>query len=189
MEFPENPQLLWRLGKAHYRIFIKTEQQEHITKGIEACNTALSLKPDLANVHKWLAILVGERTKYEPIKEKILDGYLFKEHVDAAIKLNPLDASLHHMLGRFAYDVAELKWYERKVAATLFAEPPNATYEEALEHFMEAQRLSETAWKENLVFIAKCKIKLGAIDEAVSVLTKANAAETDNGVVSLTQFF
>ncbi|RZC31810.1 hypothetical protein BDFB_012671, partial [Asbolus verrucosus] len=182
MEHPESPHLLWRLGKAHYKLFEKTELQDHIAKGIEACTSALNHKPELADVHKWLAILVGTRTKFQPIKEKILDGHLFKKHVDAAIRLNPGDPTVHHMLGRFEYDLAELKWYERKVAAALFAQPPDGSYDEALEHFKEAERLATHAWKENKLCMAKCYIKTGRIEEAVKCLKEADAIATDNGV-------
>lgn len=119
------------------------------------------------------------------MKEKIHDGHLFKQHVDAAVKLNPMDPTLHHMLGRFAYDVAELKWYERKVASALFAEPPSGTYDEALEHFLAAENLSNDEWKANLLYVAKCKVKLGAVEEAVVILEKAEKVETGNGVVSM----
>ena len=46
-----------------------------------------------------------------------------------------------HLLGRFCYEVAELSWWERKMASTLFADPPNATMEEAKEHFMAAEQV------------------------------------------------
>ena len=38
---------------------------------------------------------------------------------------------------RFCYEVAELSWWERKMAATLFADPPQATMEEARDHFIK----------------------------------------------------
>lgn len=121
IEFPENPHLLWRIGRAYYKLSEKTDDEELIkdytTKGVEACNSALKLKPELAEVHKYLAILIGSRSDYQPMKERILDGHLFKKHVDEAIKLNPQDPHLHHMLGRFAYEISELKWWvERKQA-------------------------------------------------------------------------
>lgn len=46
-------------------------------------------------------------------KEKINDGHLFKKHVDLALSLNPKDPSLHHLLGRFDYEVSSLKWYHK----------------------------------------------------------------------------
>lgn len=77
---------------------------------MEACESALRLKNDLADVHKWYGILVGCRSEFRPLKEKIADGNLFKKHVDIAISLNPNDPTLHNLLGVFAYRVASLKW-------------------------------------------------------------------------------
>jgi hypothetical protein len=53
-----------------------------------------------------------------------------------------------------------LSWIERKVAATLFATPPTATIEEALEHFLEAENLDPGKWKENMLYIAKVNLVL-----------------------------
>lgn len=68
-----------------------------------------------ANLYKWYAILVGLKTKYLPTKGKIELGYRFKEYVDKGLELNPQDSFLHHLMGRFKYDVSELSWIERKV--------------------------------------------------------------------------
>lgn len=81
-----------------------------IISGIEACRKALEINFDHAEIHKWLAILIGSRSEMVSTKEKINDGHLFKKHVDLALGLNPNDPSLHHMLGRFDYEVASLKW-------------------------------------------------------------------------------
>lgn len=170
---PKNPHYFWRLGKACSRLFVKTHDKAYVIKGIEACEAALKMKPDLANVHKWYAILVGERSQFQSTKKKIADGYLFKEHLDLASDLNPADPTLHFLKGRFAYDVSELKWYERKMASALFATLPTATVEEALEHFMEAQRLSSVEWKMNMLYIAKCKLKMGHKDEAMAIVARA----------------
>lgn len=64
--------------------------------------------------------------------------------------------------------------YERKVAATLFAEPPNASYEDALAHFLEAEKLADFKWKENKMMIAKCKISMKEFKEATEWLQRAN---------------
>jgi len=39
------------------------------------------------------------------VSEKIKNGVLFKEHLDIAISINPTDPILHHLLGRFSYEV------------------------------------------------------------------------------------
>ncbi|KAK5638047.1 hypothetical protein RI129_012342 [Pyrocoelia pectoralis] len=163
---PRHPDILWHLGKACYKM-ISTVQ--------DMCEAALNINPNIADAHKWCAILIGVRSNTQSIQGKISDGYLFKRHIDAAIALNANDPTLHHMLGRFTYESANLKWYERKVAATFFSEPPNGTFDEALDHFLLAESLMETDWKENKLLIAKCLIALGRYKEAIEALNSANA--------------
>lgn len=78
--------------------------------GIHVCSRALELNPESAEIHKWFAILIGSRSELVSTKDKINDGHLFKKHVDEALKIDPKDPSLHHMLGRFAFEVSSLKW-------------------------------------------------------------------------------
>lgn len=44
------------------------------------------------------------------------------------------------------------------MASTLFASPPSASLPEAIDHFLQAERLKPDGWKENRLFIAKCHI-------------------------------
>lgn len=57
-----------------------------------------------------MAILIGSRSGFQTIQEKINDGHRFKSHIDQAIKINPTDSTLHYLLGRFDYEIAGLKW-------------------------------------------------------------------------------
>lgn len=68
-----------------------------------------ALKLDEANpeCHKWFAIAVGSLSEFVGTQQKIQNGYLFKKHVDIAVKLKPLDPTLHHMLGRWCYEVLD----------------------------------------------------------------------------------
>lgn len=182
-EQPRDAQILWRLGKAYHKMSATVEdsiKQDYINKGIDCCEVALDVDGNIAEAHKWFAILVGSRSNYQSIQGKISDGYLFKQHIDAAITINPNDSTLHHMLGRFTYESANLKWYERKVAATFFAEPPSGTFDEALEHFIVAERLLGKDWKENKLLMAKCQIALGRYQEAIQTLKIADAMVNDS---------
>ncbi len=152
----ENSEFLWRLCKA---IYLSTATaSSSVSWSDSPCNNNLSLRSDDAacanarralveeavecglravqcsgdlssEAHKWYAIAVGSRGEYVSIREKILDGFEFKRHVDRAAELAPHDHTIQHLLGRFCYEVAELSWWERKMASTLFAEPPVATME------------------------------------------------------------
>lgn len=66
---------------------------------------ALQLDEESADVHKWYGILVGAKGEFLSVKERIHNGKLFKAHIDQALKIKPKDATLHHLLGRFCYEV------------------------------------------------------------------------------------
>jgi hypothetical protein len=74
------------------------------------------------------------------------------------------------MRGRYAYSVASLSWIERKIASTLFATPPAATYEEALADFLEAEKFKPEGWLENRVFVARCYLALDNKEKIVEYL-------------------
>lgn len=87
--------------------------QRIVISGIDACEKLLDVQN--ADLHKWCAILVGLNGDFLPVAEKIKNGYRFKELVMGALEIRPNDADLHHLLGRFKYEVASLSWIERKV--------------------------------------------------------------------------
>uniref|UniRef100_A0A0K2TDR0 Regulator of microtubule dynamics protein 2 n=1 Tax=Lepeophtheirus salmonis TaxID=72036 RepID=A0A0K2TDR0_LEPSM len=166
-EYKENSEFLWRLCKSMYMmaIIVGTEgdmdrKKELIFQSVGVGKRSLDMNDNSAEAHKWYAIAIGTKGEYLGLKEKILDGYTFKNHIDCAGKLAPLDHSIQHLLGRFCYEVAELSWFERKMASTLFADPPSSSMEEAYSHFCKAEELKVDGWKENRLFLAKCSIRM-----------------------------
>ncbi|VDP37640.1 unnamed protein product [Soboliphyme baturini] len=136
---------------------------------------ALELKEDDANVQKWCAVTVGALSDFLGFKYKLQNGFTCREHILKSLKLNPDDWFSHYIYGRWCFTVAALSWVERKVASTLFEEPPIATYEEALTEFLEAERLQPIAWKENMLYIAKCHLQMGNNEMAHEYLNAADA--------------
>ena len=53
-----------------------------------------------SEAHQWFAIVVGSRGEYLGIKEKILDGFEFKRHIDRASEISPQDHTIRHLQGR-----------------------------------------------------------------------------------------
>ena len=165
----ENGEFLWRLCKSTYLMAVafglqgnQTMKQELIFRAVDHGQRAIEKNDSSSEAHKWFAIALGSRGEYLGIKEKILDGFEFKKHIDRASELAPQDHTIRHLLGRFCYEVAELSWWERKMAATLFADPPIANMEEARDHFTAAENLKPDGWIENRQFLAKCCINLQA---------------------------
>jgi len=95
----------------------------------------------------------------------------FKEHIDKAIALRPSDSTLHYLMGRFCFEVSQLTWIERKLAATLFSEPPSSSFQESLDYFLTAENIGKP-FKENRLCIAKCYIGLKEYTEAATWLQR-----------------
>lgn len=83
-----------------------------------------------------------------------------------AIELNPKDATTLYMLGTWCYQVSELTWYQRKIAAAVFGEPPNSTFEEALQYFEKAEQVEPKFYSQNLLMLGKTYLKLQRKDDA-----------------------
>jgi len=181
-EYNNNPSYLWRLCKSQYLCAVlagqdgaKDLKKDLIMEAVQSGERALKIDQRNSEAHKWYAISLGSRGEFQGVKEKILDGFEFKSHIDKAAELNPEDHITHHLLGRFCYEVSQLSWIERRMAATLFASPPSASLPEAIEHFLQAERLKPDGWKENRLFLAKCHIGLGDYNQAVIWLDRADS--------------
>lgn len=80
--------------------------------------------------------------------------------------------------------MAGLTWLERRAAAALHGELPQTSYDQALSHFFEAERLVDKEWKENKLLIAKSYLALKDYKQAVEWLLKADAIPSKENIVS-----
>uniref|UniRef100_A0A8C6UN80 Regulator of microtubule dynamics protein 2 n=1 Tax=Neogobius melanostomus TaxID=47308 RepID=A0A8C6UN80_9GOBI len=141
LQLGQNSAFLWRLTRAYSDVhdFCGTleEKKEFAENGKSVGEEAVQLNPTCADSHQWYAIMCGIMAEYDTVQNKIKNGYIFKDHLDKAIELKPHDPLSYYLLGRWCYAVAQLSWLERKVAATLFGEPPSASVEDALKNFLK----------------------------------------------------
>ena len=96
----------------------------------------------------------------EGTKAQIEKSFVVKQHFTRACELNPLDATSRYALGLWFWEVASLGWATRKIAATIFATPPSASYDEALAHFQLAEGISPGFYVRNRLMLAKCQKEL-----------------------------
>ncbi|XP_035519872.1 regulator of microtubule dynamics protein 2 [Morone saxatilis] len=169
-EFGQNSTFLWRLIRAYCDVHDVSstleEKKTYAETGKKVGEEAVSLNPTCAESHQWYAIMCGIMAEYDTVQNKIRNGYIFKDHLDKAIELKPQDPMSYYLLGRWCYAVAQLSWIERKVAATLFGDPPSATVEDALNHFLKVEEIKPGYSKLNYVFLAKCYKVLGQREKA-----------------------
>jgi len=109
-EYSENVEFLWRITKCHQLIGLDTAddklKKDQFFQAVEYGRKAIVADDGNAEAHKWFAIALGSAGEYLGVSEKIQNGFVFKEHIDIATKINPSDPLLHYLLGRFCYEVS-----------------------------------------------------------------------------------
>jgi tetratricopeptide (TPR) repeat protein len=182
--FGPSAEVLWRLtkalrllGTAAQKKGDKDKQKDLAFETLRVAKEALNAGPENADCHKWYAVAVGSISDFVTTKEKIQNGGEFKLHVDRALALRQGDATLYHMRGRWAFEVASLTWIERKVASTLFSKVPEASVEDAVDFLLKAHVINSN-WKENVLCVAKCYIALKRFQEAIEWIDRGIELET-----------
>jgi tetratricopeptide (TPR) repeat protein len=104
-----------------------------------------------------------------------------KEHTVKAIELDPENDSNYHVMGRWHFALADLSWFERKIASIIYATPPAASFEKAVEFFSKAHDIKPDDIR-HLLWLGKSYEKMDKKDQARKILKKALAipATTDS---------
>ncbi|KFR09840.1 Regulator of microtubule dynamics protein 3, partial [Opisthocomus hoazin] len=171
LAYADQKDFLWRLARAHSDMCRLAEDMDekrsYASEGKEELEIALQKWDQCAECHQWYAVLCGQLAEHESIQKRIQAGYVFKEHIDKAIELQPEDPESYYLLGRWCYQVSHLGWLEKKTASALFEAPPTATVQDALQNFLRVEELSPGFSKAGRVYIAKCYRDLGNNSAAV----------------------
>lgn len=181
-----NDEILWKISRGYFDFADRKPndieyKKPFLYKGREFADRALSINDKSAGAHKWYAIHHGQVGEAEGTEQKIKNSYGMRDHTLLAIQYDPDDDGNYHVMGRWHYALADLSWFERKIAGMIYAKPPDASFEEALEFFKKANSI-DPADIRNMLYIGYCHDKLGDEDMAAEWLKKAvNAnAETDS---------
>lgn len=174
----DDAEFLWRLARASRDLALLPnaavdQKKKLIYEAFDYAKKALEKNEACFAAHKWYAICLSDVGDYEGVKVKIGNSYIIKDHLERAIELNPKDATSIHILGYWCFAFAELPWYQRKVAAVIFASPPTATYEEALAYFLKAEEVDPNFYSKNLLMLGKTYMMLKDQDKALLWLDKA----------------
>ncbi|XP_053985641.1 regulator of microtubule dynamics protein 1-like [Hylaeus volcanicus] len=166
-------EIIWRLCRALYKMAksaTEVEGKKMIYEAYDLIANALKIKEDHWAVHKWMAIILDSKSNYEGMKIRIKELYNIKKHMMRAIELNPKDATTMYMLGTWCYQVSDLPWYQRKIAAAIFEKPPNSSFEEALTYFENAEKVDPYFYSHNLLMLGKTYLKLNQKEQALKYL-------------------
>ncbi|XP_056290366.1 regulator of microtubule dynamics protein 1 [Pseudoliparis swirei] len=174
----EDAEYLWRLARASRDLAMVPDTEARLKKqlfydSLEYAKKALEKDDKCFAAHKWYAVCLGDVGEYEGVKVKIGDANIIREHMERAVELNPRDATSLYILGYWCFAFAELPWYQRKLAAVIFATPPQSTYEEALEFFLKAEEVDPNFYSKNLLMLGRTYMGMQDKELALFYLTKA----------------
>ena len=174
---PDNPEILWKIARAYFDLADQDEndpelQTKNIYPGFEYAKRCIELAPNVASGHQYYAILIGRIGEIEGTKQKITNSYAVREHTMIAIKLDPENDSNYHVMGRWHFALADLSWIERQIASIIYATPPAASFEKAVEFFGKAHEIKPDDIR-HLLWLGKSYEKLDQDDNAKKTLKKA----------------
>ncbi|PAA60520.1 hypothetical protein BOX15_Mlig007364g1, partial [Macrostomum lignano] len=180
----ESAEIYWRLARECRGLANRCPDSEEQRKALiyeafESAKKGLAAEPDNWSCHKWMGILLDLTGRFEGTKKRIENSFLVKEHFTKALDKKPDDAVVLHCLGVWCYEVANLSWLQRNMAAAFFAKPPTSTYEEALEYLLRAEKASPNFYASNLNYIGKAYYQLKKLPEAKEFFQKTINHEAD----------
>jgi len=197
--YADDAGILWRAARAAYDLAelpeTPTDQKKKLIseEAMKWINQARSLDRSDGAIFRWSGIILSGAGKYGSTSDYIKNTFVIRDYWTEAATINPKDQTALYLLGRWHFDVASLSWVSRKLAATLFAEPPTATYEEAYEYFARAEAIAPRFYKANTWMLAETAAKLGRKEDAVRWCREALEIDTrtqydqeaQNGVLAL----
>lgn len=105
---------------------VETKRKDELVReGYALVDAALKINDQDFAIHKWFAILLDAKGELDGIKARVSQLETVKQHMIKAVELNPEDPTSWHLLGNFAFGLADMPWYQRKVVSAIFATPPS----------------------------------------------------------------
>lgn len=183
IEYDNSIELTWRYARACFdqqeALNDKKSKKAIIILGLKMASEAINQDETHYAGHKWRAILLGQFGRYTRIKQKIANSFLIREELDLAHRYKPYDTTILFALGKWCQGVASVGRMQRKMAAALFAVPPVATYEEAIDFFQCAFKI--TPRKRFAFAIGECYRQLTQTSECQKWMQKClNCSSASN---------
>ena len=156
------PNVLWRLARTHERLFQQastdTDRLSCVEQGLQSAQRATAINPNSAKAHKYLAMFLSMEGDVKGTKIMVGNLDRILTHAKQSIALFNNDPSPHHLLGRVLFSLAKASWVERNAAKMINGTLPPATFDEALQGFMESDKVERR--KNNCLWAAKTFFKL-----------------------------
>ena len=144
--YKKNPANIDVICKMAATTFLKAQNEKSISKqkdifyrGFDYAKNALKLDSLHGYANFWYAAYIGRIGEIEGIRQSIINSYHVEEYGLKAINLISEDYdAVHHLMGRWHYELADLSQLERVFASLIYEKPPNGSYKQAIYFFNNA---------------------------------------------------
>ncbi|KAI1286817.1 Regulator of microtubule dynamics protein 1 [Halotydeus destructor] len=172
-------EILWRLSRACLMQAMKYELvngdkdkiKQLVYESRDRARASLEVNPNSPDAEQWTAIALGRiLTNYTHNgKERVDIALEVKRRVDHALTIRPHDPILLYINGRWLFEVADLSWMEKKMAAVFAGKLPDVSYDQAIGQLQAVHDGGHRA-KAVYYFLAKCWAAKKSYQEAVKWL-------------------
>ena len=170
-EYPKNLEILVRLSAAHHllseKVYDKAMDTYHLDKSLHYITEAIKIDSTNGEIHKWYALAYGKKIENANIRTQIEGSKIIAFHSTEAIKKLPNDPYCYNVMGQWHYRLADLGRVSRGLAQIIFEEPPQGSFEIALDYFENSINL-EPEYIGTYYWLGKTYQKLGRFDDALA---------------------
>ena len=133
---------LWKMAETHVNLGEeagKITQRQHYYLAEKWARKAVSVCPDTANAHFFVAVTTGLLALYEGGQRQIQRSKEVKEEAEKTLEIDPNHHGAYHVLGRWHRELANLSWIKKTLAKIIYGGvPPGASMEAAVRNFKKA---------------------------------------------------
>ncbi len=183
--YPEDVEFAWRLGKAYVdigevkaEVGTEDETRAYYRRGVEQLRTARELDPDHRDATFNLAIAIGRHSLTGGNGDKVRGSREVKELAEKTIEIDPDHDGAYHLLGRWHREVASLGFFTKALVEVVYGGFPDASYEQALEHFRKAYEIEPRM--AHRLEIGIVLDEMGREDEARAVFEEVLEMQSDH---------
>jgi len=134
-------QLYWRLARAECGFAKGKETIGHLELAEWYTAQAYKLQPENPKFIKWYAVTHLRFSKTNELRDEIIAAKMFSDLITEAIKLEPKNAELYALMGKWNYNWAKINTLKKIKLFFLFLSPPHGSYTQAENYFEKAIKL------------------------------------------------
>jgi tetratricopeptide (TPR) repeat protein len=174
--------VLWRLAVTRVDLGERAEDDERAEslyrQGLGTARAAVEADDQSALAHLAVAIAAGRVSEVVGTRERVELSRTVKAEAKRALALDATLDGAHHVLGRWHYEVADLGFFERTVVKAVYGGLPDASFEQAAEHFLDAIRQEQAV--RHFFHLGRTYLKMDREDKARAALEEALALPNED---------